>query len=44
VIAEVAQLEEALEMKPVGSEKEIAAEGSSFEIVDASSLEKKEAE
>ncbi|MBI2338691.1 DNA-directed RNA polymerase subunit beta [Candidatus Daviesbacteria bacterium] len=44
VAAEVAQLEEALEMKPTGSEQELEAEGSAFEVVDASALDKEKEE
>jgi len=44
VIAEVAQLEEALEMKPTAALGELEAESSSFEVVDASSEAEKEKE
>ncbi len=44
VAQEVAELAQALEMQPTGNEQELASEGSSFEIVDASALEKKEEE
>jgi DNA-directed RNA polymerase subunit beta len=44
VTAEVAQMEEALEMKPTAGEGELEAEGSPFEVVDASSLEQEKEE
>ncbi len=44
VAAEVAQLQEALEMKPTAAPGELEAESSSFEVVDASSEAEKEKE
>ncbi len=44
VAAEVAQMEEALEMKPIAGEGELEAEGSSFEVVDANAEAEKEKE
>lgn len=40
VVQEVAELAEALEMQPTGNAEELEAEGSSFEVIDASELEK----
>ena len=44
VVQEVAQLEEALEMKPAADEMELQAEGSGVEIIDASTETEKEKE
>ncbi len=44
VTAEVAQMEEVLEMKPTAGEGELEAEGSPFEVVDANTEAEKEKE